>query len=434
MGGFQGNHGVVTSRGSSMSFNQWGCGTLEGIPTHISSGFITSPEALLSEADQLERQCCIANPWSMLTIDENALCCTEFHAISSRIKELSRGKDPRGTIGTGAGQCYRYNQSHPELSIFARDLREPITLRLKLELIRLRIASDLIEIIEAGFLPEDNELLQQDLDLLMNPAAVDSVLEGFLKVASLAKIVNSGYMSREILSRDGVVVVETSHGVLTDNLMGFDPHTSAIRTLPNVRTKLIQDTDHNGQIVHIACHRAYNVRHGAGPMPTTDPSMNEELLPGSSESNNRWQGSVRVGPLDLPLLRYAIAAAGGPEFLGGLALTWFDQIVKNGEWHIAHRYKSGTEDRDFFTADGELRVMNSASTDDQLAHTRELGHQLTSCVPEITTIPIPDGLSHKELFHLVENVLNAALGVELSMLSLGPTEEDKVLMLPKSQR
>lgn len=432
-GGFQGNHGVHTSRGERMDFSQWGCGTLEGIRTHISTDLIVSPEGLLNEADQLQRQCGINNPWSMLTIDENALCSTEFHGVASRIKEMARGKNPRGTIGSGAGQCHRYNQSHPKLSIFMRDLRDPKTLRFKLNLIRLHIASDLIEIIEGGFLPTDNERVQDELSFIMNPHSVNYVLERFLMVGRLANIVDSDYMAREILSKDGVVVVESSHGVLTDNLMGFAPHTSAIRTIPLLREKLIKEAGYDGQIVHVACHRAYNVRHGAGPMPTTDPSLNETLLPGSSNDENRWQGHVRVGPLDLPLLRYAIAVS-GPELFNGLALTWFDQIVRNNVWHVVHRYSSGTEDRKFFTADGELRITALPSKAEQHAYTRELGDQLSRCVPEITSIPIPDGLSPEELFHLVEDVLNNALGIELAMLSLGPTETDKVLMAPKSQR
>ena len=32
-GGAQGSHGVRTSNGESFNFSQWGCGTLEGVPS-----------------------------------------------------------------------------------------------------------------------------------------------------------------------------------------------------------------------------------------------------------------------------------------------------------------------------------------------------------------------------------------------------------------
>ncbi len=88
VGGAQGSHGVCTSRGERFAFSQWGCGTLEGIRTHISSQFVILPEGLLNEAEALRYQHGIYDVFLLLTIDESAFSATSFHGIDSRLKDL----------------------------------------------------------------------------------------------------------------------------------------------------------------------------------------------------------------------------------------------------------------------------------------------------------------------------------------------------------
>src|SRR3989339_36286 len=86
VGGAQGSHGVRTSRGESFAFSQWGCGTFEGIPTHLSPRFIVSIEGLLNEAEALRYGHGVHDPFSLLTVDHLALCSIPYHGISSRLK------------------------------------------------------------------------------------------------------------------------------------------------------------------------------------------------------------------------------------------------------------------------------------------------------------------------------------------------------------
>ena len=77
VGGAQGSHGVMTSQGFNFAFSQWGCGTFEGIRTHISSRFIVLPIGLLNDAQAIRYGgFCIDAPFGLLTIDEEALCAT----------------------------------------------------------------------------------------------------------------------------------------------------------------------------------------------------------------------------------------------------------------------------------------------------------------------------------------------------------------------
>src|ERR1700722_14199898 len=77
-GGAQGSHGVRTSKGQEFAFSQWGCGTLDGIPTHLSEQMIISPEGLLNEGASLRYRHGIYDAFSLLTVDEEALCTTPF--------------------------------------------------------------------------------------------------------------------------------------------------------------------------------------------------------------------------------------------------------------------------------------------------------------------------------------------------------------------
>ncbi len=49
VGGAQGSHGVTTSRGESFAFSQFGCGTFEGVKTHLTPRFVCSPDGLLNQ-------------------------------------------------------------------------------------------------------------------------------------------------------------------------------------------------------------------------------------------------------------------------------------------------------------------------------------------------------------------------------------------------
>jgi len=425
VGGAQGSHGVCTSRGERFAFSQWGCGTLEGIKTFISPRFIISVEGLLNEGDALRYQCGVHNPFALLTVDERALCTTAYHGISSRLKEMALGNNPRGTIGTGVGEAYRYAQRHPELAIYARDLRS-VNIRDRLVTIRQQIQQDLELIIAGSFLKDDQSGAQQEIEKLYDENFLDYTVNRFQEGSRKIKVVDEDYMASEILAKDGVVVVESSHGVLTDNLYGFHPHTSAIRTLPVFNQAMLREACYDGQIVNLGVTRAYSIRHGAGPMPTDNPEMAENLLPGSSKDENRYQGKVRVGPMDLVLLRYAIDVCGGPSAFDALAITWFDQIKANGVWQVCNRY-NGSKNPHNYLPSGAIKVWNEG-LGNQCSYQEELGVDLNNCRPVIQNYEIPPTMTKNNVFHLCADVLQKELAIPVRLVSFGATERDKICL------
>lgn len=413
VGGAQGSHGVHTSKGEKHAFSQFGCGTFEGVRTYLTPRFIASPEGILNEAATLRYEHGIYDIFDLLTVDEEVICATHYHGIASKIKELSRKDNPRGTIGTGVGEAYRYSQQYEDLTIRAKDLSNP-NLRDRLAAIRDQVITDINPLLSKGFLEEDQAVVDHELDRLHDPEFLEFIVGRFKETARAVKVVDRDYLRNNILARDGVAVVESSHGILTDRYQGFNPHTSAIRTLPRFTTEMLLDAGYDGKIVNIGVTRGYQIRHGAGPMPTADESMTEQLLPGSHKQNNRYQGEIRVGPLDLVLLRYAIAASGGPSTYDALAISWFDQIQKNGSWKVCDRYENF----------GELPVRFGTDSA-QLSAQEKLCEMLYNCTPEITEYLIAS-MNDSELYNLCAEVLKEKLGVEVRMVSFGKTEQDKI--------
>ncbi len=430
-GGAQGSHGVRTSGGRSFDFSQWGCGTLDGIPTHLSEQMIITPEGLLNEAAHLRYEQGVFQPFDLLTADRRALCATPFHGIASRLKELARRDHPRGTVGAGVGQAYRAYRQSPELALLAGDLKQP-GLRDRLAAIRQAIQSELQPIIAGEFLTGDQAAYDQEVRLLHDDGFLDYVTTRFAELSGQLNVVSHDYLGNEILAKEGVAVVETSHGVLTDRLVGFHPHTSAIRTLPSFSHGMLRNAGYDGKIVNIGITRAYAVRHGAGPMPSADLRLTERLLPQNAADDNRYQGKVRAGPLDFVLLRYAVEACGGPSMFDGLAVTCFDQVQQTGIWQVCDRYH-GALDPTLFTPTGAIRVWNGADGNNsnngisgQLEYQAALGRQLLDCSPEIHQIRLDKDASQHALYGLCAGTMLQSTDIPVRMVSFGPTELDKL--------
>lgn len=428
VGGAQGSHGVRTARGDAFNFSQFGCGTLECTQTYISKNFVVDPLGLIYEGQLLKYRHGVGDVFNMITIDKDALCVTPFHRIASQLREMAYKDNPRGTIGTGVGEAFVDRETLPDLAIHVRDIDKPYLYQ-KLAAVREQKLQELSHVVSVeNFWESDRKHILWLLDSLKNPAVVDTTADKFRQMTAFVKIVDADHLKNKILSRDGVVVVESSHGVLTDRYHGFCPHTSKLRTVPAATTlNLLDNCGYNGEIAKLGVTRAYQIRHGAGPMVTEDPAMLENLLPGSHKEENRWQGKVRAGPLDFVALRYAVNVCGGVEAFDGVAVTWFDQILKNGQWLICNTYSGGATDKEFFDDNLEIRVRRGADAA-QLAYQEKLGKLLKMCRPNIIKYPISSDADGERCIPMCEDVFTQNLGILVSMISFGPTEEDKICL------
>lgn len=422
VGGAQGSHGVKNSAGLSFNFSQFGCGTLEGVKTHVSRNMVIDPNGMLNEAELLCYECGIKNIFDYITVDENCLCVTPFHRSASRLRELARKDKAKGTVGVGVGEAVADLEGLKD-SVFVKDLTSS-DLYEKLEAIRLRKLQELESIISDDFWKKDLAIVKKEVDFLSDPGLTRWTFERFREMAEKVRVVDEGFLKTEVLDKDGVVVVESSHGVLTDRYFGFHPHTTRLRTLPCFTLKLLEDCGYDGEVVKLGVTRAYQIRHGAGPMVTQSDDMVDKLLPGSSKDENRFQGKVRVGPLDLVSLRYAIEVCGGSEFFDGLAVTWFDQILSSGSWSVCDRYLFDGSCGEYFHSSQNLKVSRLVG-EEQLNYQNRLGNILGKCSPDISEYRIPD---RDSAVSICKEVLMQKLMVPVRMISFGPTEKDKICL------
>ena len=398
-GGAQGSHGVCTSYKEKFNFSQWGCGTLEGIPTFCSEQMIISPVGLENESEAL-RRLGIYDPYTLLSIDPSCICATPFHTISSQLEELLLGKRPRGTIGTGVGRaCRMANEQGNEITLYASELQNLTAIERKLFLQRdfycSKYNSSVIELV----LPEDVELAKHNLSLLRDEGFMQYCIEVFKTVGQRISLMELS----QALGQNGTAIVECSHGILTDAEKGFKPHVSAIRTLPKFTNNMLREAGYGGRIINFAIHRAYEIRHGAGPMPTYDANFTSTMLPGSHKAENRWQGIVRAGAFDFNLFRHAVACS-EETHIDGICLTWFDQVLNNnGKWLLCEKYQNSP-----YEGENYVEFLKNRAR------------------PIITERQVYQTDDRAKLFHAVETILSDYTDLPLMMLSVGPTELDKI--------
>jgi adenylosuccinate synthase len=133
-----------------------------------------------------------------------------------------------------------------------------------------------------------------------------------------------------------MAIFEGAQGVLLDEYRGFHPHTTWNTVTPHHAWELVQIMGVETVAV-LGITRAYTTRHGEGPLPTFSHELTKRLQD-TGNPWNRWQGSLRCGWLDLPLVRYAAAVAGP---LDGLVVNHVDQVHETAG-RICEAYRNVT--------------------------------------------------------------------------------------------
>jgi adenylosuccinate synthase len=319
-GGCQAGHNVQTAAGNRHCFSQFGSGTLAGVKTILGPQVVIDPFAINREQESLRRNHKIFNPWQYLQIADRCLVSTPYHQALNRFKERLRGRDRHGSCGMGLGETRSYWLEHGEDAIFAVDLFQRSILVSKLDLLRRRVIEQIHDHHIVGLLPSEDEvdIALRGIDILleMAPATLARNLRSqidALAITSLSEILGQLEASR-------TVVFEGAQGVLLDEYAGFHPHTTWSEVTDRLALDLIEGCGGSEEICTLGLIRAFTTRHGAGPLPTEDVDLTGRLIDVGNPTNP-WQGRMRVGHLDLPLLHYAIQAC---QQIDGLAVSWLD--------------------------------------------------------------------------------------------------------------
>jgi adenylosuccinate synthase len=328
-GGSQCGHNVQLADGRRHTFAQFGSGTLAGVPTHLGDQVVIYPEALGREAMHL-RELGVDDPYAMLTVDPRCPVTTFYHRQINRLRESLRGDARHGSCGHGIGETRQYQLRYSGDAIAAADLQDGRVLRDKFWLLRERMAATAEALLAASAV--EGRAAEAILDIFDRGIARELVVH---LEASAARLCIRPMPAAE------TVVFEGAQGVLLDETHGWHPHTTWSTVTDRHAWRMIDEAGDAARVVTLGVTRAYATRHGDGPLPTYDAELTARLVdPGNPE--NLWQGRLRVGYLDLPLLRYAAARC---TRIDGLAVNHLDQRWRigtrvavgyryAGEWHL----------------------------------------------------------------------------------------------------
>lgn len=389
-GGGQSAHNVVLPDGRHHTFSQFGSGTfVPGVRTYLSCHCLLDPMGLVAEEEHL-LHIGVKDAWDRLSISAGAMVVTPYHKALNRLRELARGNDRHGSCGTGAGEVVKDSIEYPYQTLYASfDLAMIHSLLKELRIRKLAEAMSLT-------LP-DTLAVDEAMQLLTNDFITTAFFEACSIVAKKTTLLSS-FVTEAKREASGNVIFEGSQGVLIDQDYGFHPHTTWSRVTAANAESLIRSSGMEYESVKIGVIRAYMVRHGPGPFPTEV----DDLSFGKDHNNEGpWQGHVRYGYLDFPLLRYAIRANQGVD---ALAVTCLDQVSKDEPLSVCTEYGNYPEP-----------LPLPLCREDQKA----MGEALDEASPIYKEVPPMS----KNAWLM--DVIESQLGAPVAIRSYGPTYEDK---------
>ncbi len=294
-GGYQAAHHVQPSAGAAVHcFSQFCSGTLAGVKGHLSRYVAVEPVAMRNEATSLHLNCGLVNPYEMLTVDPFALVVTPYHRWMNQQEEMDRGDDRHGSCGLGIWEAVSHQRAHPDEAIQICHLKSGLVNLVmdRLERIHTRLSKERGLCYPRSSTRIDRAWAQHWIDCAV-PIHID--------------------MDERVLDAADSVIFEGAQGVLLDENYGFHPHTSASTTTFVNAEKLNVDYYGCKEFRRIGVVRSHMTRHGAGPLPTEDPTW--PLPMGEQNAASEWQGAFRIGAFDEVLLRYALDVCGGVDEL-----------------------------------------------------------------------------------------------------------------------
>lgn len=412
-GGCQSGHHIMAEDGREQVFSHYGSGTFEGRKTYLKH-MVISPTDLFDEAIQLEEKG-VTNAFELMTIDQSCISITPFHGAISRLREIMRGEDKKGTIGMGVGDAIK-DSSDPTLTVTAGDFfEEKNKLIEKVEKIRQHKLRQALELIKDKTKTSEN--IERELEVLNSEYLVQDTVDSFKYTSKLFKISGDKFLT-DLIARGETLVTETSHGALLHPKYGFIPHTTQIDPTGQDILKTLTEKKYTGEIVRVGVTRCYATRHGAGPMV----SFNEEMSKSIKETHNNekqiwneWLGAFRNGNFDMVATKYSLEISGGKETFKGLIISYMDELAKYDKWTVCEGYRLPKENGGGII--NEIKIKPEIEGKSHFQQQRELTDLLKKCTPVLKTLEKTENQSLEEIFVAY---IEKELGVPVVALGYGP--------------
>ncbi|OJT95223.1 MAG: adenylosuccinate synthase [Rhizobium sp. 63-7] len=312
-GGAQAGHTVVAPDGSRHVFHHFGSGALAGAPTHLSAFFVAHPMFFIGERQALKS----LGAALAVSVDPRAIVTTPFDMMINQALELSRGTGRHGSCGLGFGEAIE-RSLRPDHAIHTGDLFQPdLAGRL------WRIWTDWVPQRLRGLgldrLPDD----------IMRHIDIETVIARFLLDCE-AYLDHVALRPDSRLGEKGQVIFEGAQGLLLDQDYGAFPHVTRSNTGLRNMVAIAREAGIDSIDAHYVT-RCYVTRHGAGPLAHEAGGLAGIDMVDPTNAPNAWQGTLRLAPLDLAVLRAAIAhdlqaaASNAVAVAPDLAVTCLDQ-------------------------------------------------------------------------------------------------------------
>jgi len=382
-GGSQALHHVVRPDGLFHGFSQFGSGTFHpGVNTYLSRFMLVDPFFLSGESHDLDYKSGDFSSAKRVVIDKNCVVITPFHRIINQMLEISRKDNRHGSCGRGVGQAMEDLNLMRTNTLLVGDLIDRRLTRSKLkhlQVLKIDLAEQLVDE------DWDNLSLWAKLKELKEDLRVERLVQDYYDLFGFGyfKIGNDERL-RRIFGRSGVIIFEGAQGVLLDPQFGLIPHVTKTKTTFENADELLKDANYDGGISKIGVIRAYSTRHGAGPLLTEDSRLTR-LLPEIHNKDNEWQGRFRIGYFDSVATRYSLSKIGRVD---SIAMTNIDRLISIRPLKVCTGYATNNS-KPIYQSLKEIK-------------------------------------SDKDYTRYIEFI--KSLGIPISILSFGPTAEDKKIL------
>lgn len=265
-GGHQAGHTVNITDNTQHVFSNFGSGSHYGLPTYWMKQCTVSPMGLFNEYQVLLEK----NIKPVLFIDKHCPITTPYDKAHNRNSSVIKSN---GTCGVGFGATIQRENDYFKLHYI--DLFFPDIMKFKLKKIH------------------DYYYSKWGVELVKNNQLLEFV-------SHCEKVTELFPYSDESFLYEKDIIFEGAQGLLLDKDIGFFPHV----TYSNTGSRNIKQYCPDYYLVT----RAYQTRHGNGPM--ANKYLNHKIWVNPKETNetNQYQGEFKRTILDIDYLEYAIEA------------------------------------------------------------------------------------------------------------------------------
>ncbi len=275
-GGHQAGH-TVNVKGVSHVFSNFGSGGLRGRSTYWSKYCTVHPTGILNEMRALHNK----SFFPKLYIDAKCPITTPYEIYHDQFDSITF---KHGSCGVGFGKTIEREEKF--VSLLFEDLYNETVFNIKMQMI--------------------HEYYYNNINTVMiNELNIDEFKE------DCKELIHNEYIGKvdrvyDLFFNYKTLVAEGSQGLLLDKDIGFFPHVTRSNTDCTNLNDFITNEVHrfNANIYYVT--RAYQTRHGNGPMTNEDIPHNIKLDENETNKTNQYQGDFRRSILDLDLLEYSL--------------------------------------------------------------------------------------------------------------------------------